>query len=76
LQRGAYIKGKNAIHLACVYEERNRIFALQSFWAREPFISTAGRDESVVRTYIQPRSQWTRAARVKVVATDFGGAKS
>lgn len=48
-----YIKGKSAIHLARVYGERKRNFVGQSFWARGYFVSTVGRDEDVIRRYIQ-----------------------
>src|ERR1044071_9909035 len=48
-----YIKGKSAIHLARVYGERKRNFVGQHFWARGYFVSTMGRDEDVIRTYIQ-----------------------
>jgi putative transposase len=48
-----YIKGKSAIHLARVYSERKRNFAGQSFWARGYFVSTVGRDEEVIRSYIR-----------------------
>lgn len=44
-----YIKGKSAIHLARVYEERKRNFTGQHFWARGCFVSTVGRDEAVIR---------------------------
>jgi putative transposase len=48
-----YIKGKSAIHLARVYGERRRNFVGQHFWARGYFVSTVGRDEKVIREYIQ-----------------------
>jgi putative transposase len=48
-----YIKGKSAIHLARVYGERKRNFVGQHFWARGFFVSTVGRDEKVIREYIQ-----------------------
>ena len=48
-----YIKGKSAIHLARVYGERKRSFVGQHFWARGYFVSTVGRDETVVREYIR-----------------------
>jgi len=48
-----YIKGKSAIHLARVYGERKRNFVGQHFWARGYFVSTVGRDETVIREYIQ-----------------------
>jgi putative transposase len=48
-----FIKGKSAIHLARVYGERQRNFTGQHFWARGYFVSTVGRDEAMIRTYIQ-----------------------
>ena len=48
-----YIKGKSAIHLARVYGERHRGFIGQHFWARGYFVSTVGRDETVIRDYIK-----------------------
>jgi putative transposase len=52
-----FIKGKSAIHLAGVYGERKRSFVGQPFWARGYFVSTVGRDEAVIRTYIQEQEQ-------------------
>ena len=48
-----FIKGKSAIHLARVYGERRRNFEGQHFWARGYFVSTVGRDEALIREYIQ-----------------------
>ena len=48
-----YIKGKSAIHLARVYGERHRGFIGQHFWARGYFVSTVGRDETIIRDYIK-----------------------
>ena len=48
-----FIKGKSAIHLARVYGERKRNFVGQHFWARGYFVSTVGRDETVIREYIK-----------------------
>jgi putative transposase len=48
-----YIKGKSAIHLARVYRERKRNFVGQHFWARGYFVSTVGRDETMIREYIR-----------------------
>jgi len=48
-----YIKGKSAIHLARVYGEKKRNFVGQHFWARGYFVSTVGRDETVIREYIK-----------------------
>ena len=52
-----YIKGKSAIHLARVYGERKRNFVGQHFWARGYFVSTVGRDETVIREYIRKQEQ-------------------
>jgi putative transposase len=52
-----YIKGKSAIHLARVYGEHRRNFVGQSFWARGYFVSTGGRDEEVIRRYIQNQEE-------------------
>lgn len=52
-----YIKGKSAIHLARVYGERKRNFVGQHFWARGFFVSTVGRDETVIREYIRKQEQ-------------------
>lgn len=55
-----YIKGKSAIHLARVYGERKRNFTGQHFWARGYFVSTVGRDEAVIREYIQNQEKEDR----------------
>ena len=52
-----FIKGKSAIHLARVYGERKRNFVGQHFWARGYFVSTVGRDEGVIRAYIQKQER-------------------
>jgi putative transposase len=52
-----YIKGKSAIHVARVYGERKRNFVGQHFWARGYFVSTVGRDETVIRAYIRSQEQ-------------------
>ena len=52
-QVAGFIKGKSATHLARVYGERKRAFVGQHFWARGYFVSTAGRDETMVREYIK-----------------------
>ena len=52
-----YIKGKSAIHLARAYGERKRNFVGQHFWARGYFVTTVGRDEGVIRAYIQQQEQ-------------------
>ena len=52
-----FIKGKSAIHLARVYGERKRNFVGQHFWARGYFVSTIGRDEAMIRAYIQKQER-------------------
>ena len=47
-----YIKGKSAIHIARSYRGRRNARG-QHFWARGYFVSTVGREESVIRRYIQ-----------------------
>ena len=47
-----FIKGKSAIHLARVYGEKKRNFVGQHFWARGYFVSTVGKDETMIREYI------------------------
>ena len=55
-----YLKGKSAIHIARVYGERKRNFVGQHFWARGYFVSTLGRDEEVIREYIQRQEEEDR----------------
>ncbi len=61
-----YIKGKSAIHLARVYAERKKNFVGQHFWARGYFVSTVGRDETVIRNYI--KNQEAEDARLDQLA--------
>ena len=48
-----FIKGKSAIFIARNYFGRKKNFTGQHFWARGYYVSTVGRDEEVVRNYIQ-----------------------
>ena len=48
-----YIKGKSAIYIARHYRGKKRNFSGERFWARGYFVSTVGRDEEVIRTYIR-----------------------
>ena len=48
-----YIKGKSAIHLARNFGGRKQNFTGYHFWARGYYVSTAGRDEEIVRRYIR-----------------------
>ena len=52
-----FIKGKSAIHLARVYGEQKRNFVGQHFWARGYYVSTVGRDETVIREYIRQQEE-------------------
>jgi putative transposase len=52
-----FIKGKSAIHLARMYGERKRNFVGQHFWARGYFVSTVGRDETVIREHIKKQKK-------------------
>ena len=55
-----YIKGKSAIHIAREYAGRKRNFVGQHFWARGYYVSTVGRDETIVREYIRQQEQEDR----------------
>ena len=55
-----YLKGKSAIHIARHYAGRPRNFVWQHFWARGYFVSTVGRDEQAIRTYIREQEQEER----------------
>jgi putative transposase len=55
-----FMKGKSAIHLARVCGEKKRNFVGQHFWARGYFVSTVGRDEAMIRSYIQQQEQEDR----------------
>jgi len=48
-----YLKGKSAIYIARTFRGRERNFTGEHFWARGYFATTVGRDEKVVREYIQ-----------------------
>jgi putative transposase len=48
-----FMKGKSAIQIARRFMEVRRNFVGQHFWARGYFVSTVGRDEAVIRAYIQ-----------------------
>ena len=55
-----YIKGKSAIHVARHFGQRRRNFVGHHFWARGYFVSTVGRDEAVIRQYIQKQENEDR----------------
>ena len=52
-----FMKGKSAIHIARTYAGRRRNFVGQHFWARGYWVSTVGRNEAVVRKYIQEQEK-------------------
>ncbi len=52
-----YIKGKCAIYIARYYKGKKRNFAGERFWARGYFVSTVGRDEEVIRKYIEEQEK-------------------
>jgi putative transposase len=55
-----YIKGKSAISIARSHMGRRRNFVGYSFWARGYFVSTVGRDETVIREYIKKQEDEDR----------------
>ena len=48
-----YLKGKSSIWIAQNVERKLRNFLGHKFWARGYFVSTVGRDEETIRTYIR-----------------------
>lgn len=52
-----YIKGKSAIWIARTYGGRQRNFTGEHFWARGYYVSTVGRDEQMIRAYIQQQEK-------------------
>ena len=59
-QTVGYIKGKSAIHIARNHLGRRSNFTGQHFWARGYWVSTVGKDEQVVRAYIQNQEREDR----------------
>jgi putative transposase len=55
-----YIKGKSAIHIARQYMGKRKNFTGQHLWARGYYVSTAGRDEEVIRQYIKKHEEIDR----------------
>jgi len=52
-----YIKGKSAIQIARTFQGRKKNYIGQHFWARGYYVSTVGKDEELVREYIQKQEQ-------------------
>ena len=57
-----FIKGKSAIQIARQFMNREKNFTGYPFWARGYFVTTVGRNEEVVRKYIQEQDKKDRAA--------------
>lgn len=51
---------ESAIYVARNFADRRRNFVGQHFWARRYFVSTLGRDEEVIRDYIQQQEEEDR----------------
>ena len=48
-----FIKGKSAIYIARHFMGKKRNFTGMKFWARGFFVSTVGKDETMIREYIK-----------------------
>src|SRR6266487_2819708 len=57
-----YIKGKSAIQIARRFMQAKPNFVGHHFWARGYFVSTVGRDETVIREYIKAQEIEDRRA--------------
>jgi putative transposase len=55
-----FIRGKSASQIARTFGGRKRNFAGQHFWARGYFVSTVGRDETLIRQHIKAQEQEDR----------------
>jgi putative transposase len=55
-----FMKGKSAIQIARTFGGRKQNFTGQHFWARGYFVSTVGRDETVIRQYIKTQEREDR----------------
>ena len=48
-----YIKGKSAIYIARNFGGLQRNFRGENFWARGYYVTTAGKDEELIKAYIR-----------------------
>jgi putative transposase len=55
-----FIKGKSAIQIARTFGGRKQSFTGQHFWARGYFVSTVGRDETMIREHIKKQEEEDR----------------
>jgi putative transposase len=53
-----YVKGKSSIWIAQNVERKVRNFLDHKFWAKGYFVSTVGRNEEMIRAYINRTSSW------------------
>ena len=56
-----FLKGKTALYVARRFGNIRKNFVGQHFWARGYFVSTVGRDETVIRRYIQNQEKNDKA---------------
>ncbi len=74
MKQALFIKGKSAIHLARNFGGRQRNFTGCNFWARGYYVSTAGRDEEIVRRYIrEQQAEDKRVEQLKMFNESHGG---
>jgi len=52
-----FLKGKSAIALARIFENRSRNFTGKHFWARGYSVSTIGYDEEAIKKYIRNQEE-------------------
>jgi putative transposase len=52
-----FVKGKSAIHIARTFVGKRKNFVGQHFWARGYLVSTVGKDEAMIRKYIQAQEK-------------------
>lgn len=55
-----YLKGKSSIWIAQNVERKMRNFTGHKFWARGYFVTTVGRDEEMIRRYVQNQERTDR----------------
>ena len=55
-----FLKGKSAIHIARTFMNRKKNFTGENFWARGYYVSTVGKGEKAVRSYIRKQEEEDR----------------
>ena len=65
-----YVKGKSAIHVARHFLKRERNYAGHRLWARGFLVDTVGRNETVIRRYIQEQESEDRRLDQLELPTD------